>query len=100
MRSKKPVLVESKLAGAAKMVDECSFLPQKHGRKKEENVSLSQRLGGGIIFYDCERNLRVSHLRGDCGDGTMWRDTSLRVTKATMLTTHREVHCGQKKAVN
>lgn len=69
MRVKKTVLVESKLAGAAKMVAECSFLPQKHGRKKEENVSLSQRLGGGIIFYDCERNLRVSHLRGDCGDG-------------------------------
>lgn len=73
MRMKKTVLVESKLAGAAKMVAECSFLPQKHGRKKEENVSLSQRLGGGIIFYDCERNLRVSHLRGDgkaaqCGE--------------------------------
>lgn len=32
--------------------------------------------------------------------GTMWRDTSLRVTKATMLTTHREAHHGQKKPMS
>ena len=63
------VLVESKLARAAKIGAERSFLPQKHGSKKKENLSLSQRMGVGVLFYDCERNLRVSYMRSDCGNG-------------------------------
>ena len=48
------VLVESKLVCAAKIGAERSFLPQKHGSKKKENLSLSQRMGVGVLFYDCE----------------------------------------------
>ena len=61
-RDKTSVFLDSKLAGTAKIGTECSFLAQKHGRKKKENVSFSQRIGGGVLFYDCERNLFVEPL--------------------------------------
>ena len=41
---------KGQLAATTKMAAENSFLPPKHGRKNRENLSLSQLMGGGVLF--------------------------------------------------
>ena len=78
--------------------------PKNMAEKRKRTYHFHSEWEEEYIFTTIKET-RVSHLRGDCGDGKapQFGETlfffSLH-TKATMLPTHREACYGQKKPVS